>query len=242
MAGPNIREVGGVQSTEGITPDADRTMGESRAVQSESASRNQPQNIVARLKASLPKGTTVDGSFHRGGTVMADGKYALKAGETVTAAPQTQQDAPDDSDAAMSDENAVAEEPIQLQRAFSRLQEAITKLADESGVRRSATVNYIHGQDMHEHTAAVAQTLTQAGGLAANLMTSHHHTGGRGWGSGDGSTQAWPADKLRTTIIPQDNENAKAAIAACRSFVNKVESLIGEDKSVTIANSQIKLV
>jgi hypothetical protein len=192
------------------------------------ANRNNPDRILSRLRAALP-------TMHDGGVVKETGPVVLQKGEQVVPADQTEPNGQDDT-------AAVSGEPIKLQQALSKLQESLTKLADGLGVRRSATVNYIHGESMDSHTAAVGQALDQAGGLAANLLTSHHHAGGRGWGSGDGSTQAYPAQKLQTTIIPNNNEDAKAAISACRSFVNKVESLIGEDQSVTVAKSQIKLI
>src|SRR5258708_30720777 len=129
--------------------------------------------------------------------------------QTQQAAPQQadangQQTAPDPNGSSMSDDNT-SEAPVRIQQAFSKLNLALTKLADENGVRRSATIPYVHGAAQHEHIAAVGDALKTAGGLSGNLLTTHHVPEGRGWGSGDGSTQAWPIDKLRTTIIPKND-------------------------------------
>lgn len=160
--------------------------------------------------------------------------------------PAPQQAAPDqptpetDSDSNLPEESAA---PVQLHREFSRLNEALTKLADEAGVKRSATIPYIHGQETHEHIQAVGQALQSVGGLTKNILTTQHHADGRGYGSGDGHTVAFPADKLKETILPKDDENAIAAIRAARILVNKVASLLGNDEpAVKVAKSQIQLV
>jgi len=196
-----------------------------------------PDVILARLKASLPK-------MHDGGTVPADGAYNLQAGEQVTAAPQTQQaDATAQPDDSMPDDESARGEGINLHRAFAKLQEALTMLADESGVKRAITVPFQHAGATHDHINEVAAALKPHGGMLANILTSFHRSGGRGFGSGDGSSQAWPAEKLRQTIIVKDDPNAIKAIAAARSLVNLVAKLVGDDdRSVTIAKSQLSII
>src|SRR6202022_1249294 len=62
-------------------------------------------------------------------------------------------------------------------------------------------------------------------------------------GPNGGATVAHSADKLRTTIIPKDDPNAIKAISACRSFVNKAASLVGEnDPGSVAAKSQLNTV
>jgi hypothetical protein len=84
----------------------------------------------------------------------------------------------------------------------------------------------------------VGHTLATIGGVTANLLTASHTkhspTGGE--------TVAHSSDKLRQTLIPPKSEEAKAAIAACKSFVSKVESLVGETSEVKTAKSQISLI
>jgi hypothetical protein len=211
-----------------------------------------PDLIVSRLKESLPKGTTTEGSFHKGGKVKADGNYALLAGETVNAAPQTdstQQAAPGQPDASTQDDSnlpeddAAPEGEINLHRSFAKLQEALTTLADASGVKRAVTVPFQHGGETHAHIQEISDALKSHGGMLANVLTSFHKSGGRGFGSGDGSTQAWPAEKLRQTIIVKDDPNAIKAISAARSLVNLVAKLVGsDDKSVQVAKSQLSII
>ena len=113
---------------------------------------------------------------------------------------------------------------------------------DGSGVKRSATIPYVHGGSTDSHIEAVGQALQQVGGVTSNVLTSSHHAGGRGFGSGDGETTAHPADKLKETIIPANSPLAKAALSAETNLINKIAGLIGDDKAVTVAKSQIKLV
>jgi hypothetical protein len=212
-----------------------------------------PTTLTAQPLRALPRGTHVRGSFAGGGSVPADGAYQLHQGETVQPAAGAQPqddsqpagaapDSQDDLNAPASDEGAT-EGNVKLQRAYSRMNEAITKLFDGSGVKRSATIPYIDGQQTHEHITAVGNALQQAGGLTKNLLTSFHHSGGAGWGSGDGSTVAHPADALRSTIIPKGSENAEAAISACRSLLSDIEKLLGaNDPTVKVAKAQLGLV
>lgn len=132
---------------------------------------------------------------------------------------------------------------VSLQSDYSRLNETLIKLFDESGVRRSFTIPYIEGQSMADHISAVGQVGSQHGGVTNNLITSAHHSSGKGWGSGEGHTVAHPSEKLRTTTIPKNDENAKAAIEACQKYFDDIGFLIGkDDPTLVTANSQLKLL
>lgn len=132
---------------------------------------------------------------------------------------------------------------VNLQKIYSSLNEAIIKTFDESGVRRSFTVPYIEGQQMDEHIQSVNAAATQTGGLTGNLVTTAHHSGGKGYGSGEGHTVGHPAEKLRTTLLPKDNANAKAAITQTQKLIDGVAKLIGEkNPAVLTAQSQLNLV
>lgn len=132
---------------------------------------------------------------------------------------------------------------INLQKSYSSLNEKLAKLFDESGVRRSFTIPYVDGQQMDEHINTVGKVAAQSGGLTSNLLTTMHHSDGKGWGSGDGHTVAHPADKLRNTIIPKDDENAKSVIAAAQKHLNNIGKLVGDNNpAVATANSQLGLV
>ena len=226
--------------------------------------RNEPARIVERLKQSLPAGTVVEGYFRKGGTVPKTGAFLLHKGETVIPAQtQTSQPAdasqpqapaqpqdqtqtapaaqPDDStqDGNISlPENPAVAGTTNLHRAFSKLNESLVKLADECAVKRSATIPHQDGQPMDQHIADVARVLNTTGGLTANLILATHSK----FGPDGGATVAYPAEKLRQTIIPKDDANAKAAIAACRNFISKVEGLIGETPETKLAKSQLALV
>ena len=165
--------------------------------------------------------------------------------QTQQAAPaaQPQQDAqtspePNAPDSSMA-EDAVAGESINLQRAYSKLNSAITNLFDGLGIRRSATISHVAGESMASHIETVGNALLTVGGVSANILTASHTlhspTGGE--------TVAHPSDKLRETQIPKDSELAKAAINACKNFVSKVASLVGEeDPAVKLAKSQLALI
>jgi hypothetical protein len=161
--------------------------------------------------------------------------------QPAPAAPSQQDDqSPESGDSStMPDESGVA---VKVQGAFSKMTEAIAKLFDESGVRRSFTIPYIEKQEMAEHISAVGKAAKQSGGLSSNLIVTSHHSSGKGWGSGEGHTVGYPGDKLRSTIIPKNDPNAKAAIDAAQSLLNKIQSLIGDDPVVVAANSQLKLL
>jgi hypothetical protein len=79
--------------------------------------------------------------------------------------------------------------------------------------------------------------------LSQNMVTSYHHASGRGYGTGDGETVAHPAEKLRQTIIPKDDEKAKAVIAAAQKNLNNLKFLLGDkEPSVQAAQDQLDMV
>jgi len=208
-----------------------------------------PDLIVSRLKESLPKGTTTQGSFHKGGKVKADGNYALKAGETVNAAPQTdstQQAAPqtaqpDDStqtDSNLPDDESSSVGGVNLQRSYSHLNAAVRDMLDGLGIPRSATIPHQTGQTMDQHLSEIGQVMATKGNITGNIMTATHSL----HADDNGSTVAHPNQKLLETKIPKDSELAKAAIAACRSLISKCEKLIDETPEIQRAKSQLSLV
>lgn len=137
----------------------------------------------------------------------------------------------------------MADKGVSLKKSYAALNEALVKLFDELGVKRSFTVPYLEGQEMHEHVDAVGQAAQQSGGLTNNLITTAHHSDGKGWGSPDGHTVGHPSDKLRTTIIPADDENAKSAIEVAQKHINNMGKLLGDDDpTIQTANSQLNLV
>ena len=132
---------------------------------------------------------------------------------------------------------------INVQKTFSGVNESLTKLFDESGVKRTFTVPYIDGQGMDEHINAVGQAANDTGGLTNNLITTQHHSSGKGWGSGDGHTVGFLADHLRDTLIPADDENAKAAIEAAQKHINEIAKGLGDDApEIKVANGQLALL
>lgn len=132
---------------------------------------------------------------------------------------------------------------VNLQKDYSQLNEAIIKLNDEAGVGRSGTIPYVEGQSMSDHIAGVGQVASQVGGLTKNVISSAHHSGGKGFGSGEGHTVLHPADKLRQTTIPKNDPNAKAVIAAALKYLNDVETVMGDkEPAVVTAKSQVNLV
>jgi len=152
-----------------------------------------------------------------------------------SAAPQPD----DDSTQSVSDEDAVSGESVNLQRAYSKLNSAIAALFDSLGVRRTATIPHVAGENMTQHLQAIGSVLPAIGGVTANLLTATHTK----HDPNGGATIAHPAAKLRSTTIPKNSEPAKAAVAACRNFVNKAAFLLGDDDpTVKIAKSQLDLI
>ena len=132
---------------------------------------------------------------------------------------------------------------VNFTKVYAALNEAIIKLFDESGVRRSLTVPYIEGQEMADHVNAVASTVAQNGGMTNNFITSAHHSSGKGWGTGEGHTVGHPSEKLRQTVIPKDDANAKAAIDVAQKMINGFKTLLGEkDSHVQTAQGRLNLV
>jgi hypothetical protein len=130
-----------------------------------------------------------------------------------------------------------------LQKSYSMLNEKLIKLFDESGVRRSFTVPYVEGQATDEHVNSVGRVALDAGGLSNNLVLTAHHSNGKGFGSGDGHTTGHPAESLRNTIIPKDDEHAKAAIDAAQKHLNNMEKLLGkDDPTIQTAQGQLSMV
>ncbi len=171
---------------------------------------------------------------------IAATQQAAPASAPAQAAPAP---ASGSNDSSLPDESDVSGEPVKIQNAYSRLNEKIIDLFDHSGVRRSFTVPYVEGQPTDEHVTAVGQAAQQAGGLTNNLLMSAHHSGGKGWGSGDGHTVAHPADDLRRTLIPKDSEEAKAAVSSAKSFVNQIAKFLGDNEpAIKTAKSQLSIV
>ncbi len=132
---------------------------------------------------------------------------------------------------------------VNLTKTYSALNEKLVTLFDESGVKRSFTVPYVDGQDMADHIHAVGDAAGEAGGLAKNLVTTAHHSDGKGFGSGDGHTVGHPAEKLRSTIIPEDDEKAKAVITAAQKMLDEIQrSVAPNDPAVKTSNGQLDLV
>ena len=132
---------------------------------------------------------------------------------------------------------------VNLKKSYANLNEKLIAQNDQSGVRRSFTVPYIDGQATDEHINAVAAAAAQSGGLTGNLVMSSHHSDGKGWGSGDGHTVGHSADKLRGTLIPKDDEHAKATIAAAQKHLNNLKTLLGDkDPDLQASQSQLDLV
>jgi len=132
---------------------------------------------------------------------------------------------------------------VNLQKSFSSLNEHLAKQFDGAGVHRSFTVPFVEGQPTADHVASVGQAAATAGGITGNLITSAHRAGGKGYGSGDGETAGHPVQKLKETVIPKDDENAKASILATQKHLNNIKSLLGDnDPTVQTAQSQLDLV
>jgi hypothetical protein len=105
------------------------------------------------------------------------------------------------------------------------------------------TVPYVDGQAAADHITAAGKAVSQAGGMANNIILTAHHSDGKGWGSGDGHTVAHPAQKMRETIIPKDDENAEAVIDAATAYLNGIAKLVGDDNpDVTQAKGQLDFV
>jgi len=132
---------------------------------------------------------------------------------------------------------------VDLKKLYSKLNESLIKLNDESGVHRTLTVPYVDGQAMSDHINAVSQAVAQSGGMTNNILSTSHHSTGKGWGSGDGHTVAHPVQKLRETNIPKGDENAKAVIDAASAYLNAAGKLLGaDDQTVKQSKGQLEFV
>lgn len=256
-----------VRITEGFTPEAMREQAKSGEIQARSDARNDPVEILARLKGSLPK-------MHKGGVVAKTGPVILKRGERVIPAPEDQsatdtlaakarqssQPGPDETnpraarraqsqaapqsdetgskESSVSDENA-ASGNVNIMKLYSRMQSAIGDLFLSLGVRPSLNLPHISGEDMASHITAVGQALqTVSGGSKNFVVATHTRHDPKG-----GSTQAFPSDKLRTAIIPKGSEAAADAVKACRNLINKIAGLIPDDEPIVKqAKARIQLI
>jgi hypothetical protein len=134
-------------------------------------------------------------------------------------------------------------QPVNLHKAFSKVNEALTAVNDGLGVHRSFSVPYVDGQATNEHINAVGAAGAEAGGLMANLLTTAHRSGGRGYGSGDGETVGYNAAKLRETLVPENSELAIKAIGATKHFLSLAASLLGDkNPKILSARSVLHLI
>jgi hypothetical protein len=132
---------------------------------------------------------------------------------------------------------------VNLKQTYAKLNESLAKTFDSLGVRRAFTAPYTEGHSMADHVKSVGAISDQHGGLATNLLSSYHHSGKSGWGSGEGETVAHPVAKLQETIIPKDSEAAKEAVQAAQTHLNGFKELLGkDDPDVLNVQSQLNLV
>lgn len=187
---------------------------------------------------------------------------AAQPAQTPAAAPDQANTQPDQSESQTDQSNAQPDqsnaqpeevsprlydgtdgEPVNIHKAFAAVQENLIKLFDELGIKRNLTVPYIEGGDMASHLDAVSQAAAQAGGLTKTLIASHHHTSGKGFGTGEGHSVGYNSERLRETLIPADDKNAKKLLASAKSLVSKAESLLGpEENAVKIAKAQLNVM
>ncbi len=138
--------------------------------------------------------------------------------------------------------NSTNSRAVNLHASFSKVQESLAKAFDALGVKRSFTVPYVDQQETAEHVKAVGAAAAQSGGLAKNLVTSAHASGGKGWGHGDGETAGHPTHDLQNTIIPKDNEDVLNVLSAAQSHLNNIKTLLGDDKTVITAQHQLDMI
>lgn len=131
---------------------------------------------------------------------------------------------------------------VNLKKSYARLNEALMDQMDSSGIKRSFTVPYL-SQPTADHIQAVGQAASHTGGATKNLIFTAHHGDGKGWGHPEGETAGFPADKLRSTIIPPKSEDAKNTIEAAQTHLNNIKQLVGDkNPAVLTAQSQLNLV
>jgi len=149
----------------------------------------------------------------------------------ASAAPATPVEQP--TEPTLSDEGKPS---VNLKAAYSKVNEALIRLADGLGIPRTATLPHLDGQNMGDHVEAVGNALKPAGGVTKNLLNVGHSR------HGSGETVAHLADKARETLITKDNADAKAAISAAKGLVRKIEFLIGDQDPVKVAKNQLAIV
>jgi hypothetical protein len=170
---------------------------------------------------------------------------AAQPASQAAASDSGAQSQPDDRDISTdtdTDDSGAGVGDVKVQREFSNINHALADLADNLGLKRSFTVPYVES-DMADHIQAVGAAAQEVGGMTRNILFTFHQKGGKGWGSTEGATIAFNADKLRETLIPADNEEAKTALADAKSLVNEFAKLLGDnDPAVKTAQSQLKLI
>ena len=77
---------------------------------------------------------------------------------------------------------------VKIHSLYSKLNESLTDLFDNAGARRTFTVPYVAEQSTADHVTAVGQAAMESGGLTKSLVSTAHKSGGKGWGSDQGST------------------------------------------------------
>jgi hypothetical protein len=167
---------------------------------------------------------------------------AAQAAPQAAASDSGAQSQPDDQDTSTdtdtNDSGAVVGD-VKVQREFSNINHALVDLCDGLGLRRAFTIPYVEA-DMSDHIQAVGAAAQEVGGMTRNVLFTMHHKNGAGWGSTEGSTIAFNADKLREVLIPEDNEEAKTALADAKGLVNEFAKLLGDDDpAVKTAKSQL---
>ena len=162
------------------------------------------------------------------------------------AAPQSQA-APasaQPADSNVPEDNGTSGKKISLQKSYSRLNESLSHMNDNLGIPRTFSVPFSESGTA-DHIESVGRASASAGGMGSNIILTHHHSGGRGWGTPDGASIGFPSSKLRDAIIPKGNEDAPKAIAAANHLVNEVELLLPNGKknpAVLSAKSKLKII
>jgi hypothetical protein len=218
-----------------------------------------PQEILARFRASLKSLEAPAPKMHKGGIVKKTGPVILKKGERVltkaqalqAAAPAPSSAAPDDATqpappqapaAPQGDDSADTDEAVaksvNLLKLYSNLNSAIGDLFQNLGLKPSLNMPHQDGQSMADHINNFGSELANHGGITANMiLATHTRHDPKG-----GSTQSFPSEKLRQTIIPKNFEPAIHAAAVCRNLVNKSAAMIPDEPAAQLAKSQIALI
>ena len=166
----------------------------------------------------------------------AGGAPQSQDGSVPAGAPQGSA-LPDESKA----DSSGNEQPVKIKQDFSRVHEKLTELIDGLGVHRDFTIPYSNSPAA-DNVTAVNAAAQKVGGLSKVLMTTFHHAKGRGFGTEDGMTVGFNADRLHGAIIPKDSESAKAVVTAANRFLHQAESLIGKTPAIETAKGQLALI